>query len=96
MPLDVAQSSTTVNSESDWDTNATLPGRASRCAREAFSPMTGLMKPRQFGPRMRRPKGLAASAMARYWTRRSSRVKRKRPLESTAAPSAPRCPSALT
>ena len=30
MPFDVAQSSTAVNSESDWDTNATLPGKASR------------------------------------------------------------------
>ena len=44
------QSRTAVHSAPLWLMNATLPGRATRCAKVAFSPRTGFITPRQFGP----------------------------------------------
>ena len=39
-----------------WLTKPTLPGAAIPAANVAFSPSTGFMTPRQFGPTMRMPR----------------------------------------
>ena len=47
------QSSTAVHSAPLWLMKPTLPGRAIALANVAFSPVSGLITPRQFGPMTR-------------------------------------------
>ena len=49
------QSRTAVRSAPLWLTNATWPTGAMAAAKVAFSPVTGLMTPRQLGPMTRTP-----------------------------------------
>ncbi|KAF5039241.1 hypothetical protein DSECCO2_546010 [anaerobic digester metagenome] len=93
MPLDVAQSSTDVNSESDCERKATLPGSASRGARLAFTPTDGVMNPRQLGPSTRTPQRCAACNRAAFCTSRRSRSNRKNPRLMITAARVPRLPS---
>ena len=53
MPSVMAQSSTAVPSAPDCVRNASFPPLGVPPAKLAFSPVTGLMIPRQFGPMMR-------------------------------------------
>ncbi|MCG3144757.1 MAG: hypothetical protein HONDAALG_02230 [Gammaproteobacteria bacterium] len=64
MPLVPAQSMTAVHRAPDCATKASEPGCAAMCAKLAFMRMPGLSRPTQFGPRIRRPCGRAASSRA--------------------------------
>lgn len=52
----------------DWDTRASAPGAAARCAKLALMPRLVICRPRQFGPRMRKQWGRAASSTAFFCT----------------------------
>ncbi len=59
----VAQSSTAVASAPDWVTKARSPTGGVKCAKLALRPAAGEMRPRQFGPTMRKRCGRAAASI---------------------------------
>ena len=67
---------------------ATLPARAIVCPAVAFSPVTGLMTPRQFGPMMR-IRRLAGALPDLLFQRRPAGARLLNPAEITTAPRTP-------
>ena len=73
-----------------WLISATVPGRAMVCAKVAFSPVTGHITPKQFGPMMRIRVGRAAERTCRSSSNPRWPASRN-PAEIITAPLTPAC-----
>ncbi len=88
------QSSTAVHSAPLWLRKAMLPVRAIAAAKVAFTPVGGIMMPRQLGPMIRMPAARAFSTSCRSSSAPSGPVSLN-PAEITTAARIPASPHSL-